>query len=482
MRKRQIVIYFAVLGILALCVGAAFAAMGKVERFSFTETGDKDFAGAGSAIAADGKPDAEFNVKIGGTAGVISAFTLKNLATKQEWSTLSGAQNVLVVTDGKKSVVNSSFPTVAFLISADFKVYVNDRAAVAATGGDFEITVKFVDGSTATARTTVAATPAPGGAQTPVTQPAAAPAATASVPAAPAGSGAKLISSAYKGLGGYDLSDGTKKVGSNMNPDHRFDISLAGGDTLTGVRIRATGSGAPEKTWDTVATTGNPLVVVTDLGKGTPLNNADGSISIPITNLRDLSLWVDGSDALAKQDFRLTFLFTGGRIEETDIKQAVASAPVKSPDIGQADNAGGARSAREGRGFERAVQMSAKPVQIKLDVVGKNRLKKANGTRDFSLVIKVRGQGAIEAISLANQTGKGRWDTVPGSGAWLMLVRKNNSQVNDPKDFSVTIPVKGSDTLELLIEDDGALAKKDARFLLSVTWDDGEITEELLTW
>jgi hypothetical protein len=445
--------------------------MGKVEGFSFTGTASKDLAGAGNTASADGKPDAEFNVGVSGTAGALSAFTLKNLTTKQEWSTAGGAQNVLVVTDSKGSVINSSFPKVAFLLAADYKVYANDRAAITAGGGDFEITVKFVDGSTATARTTVAAAPAQSGAQA-AAQPQAA-------SAAPAGSGAKLISSAYKGPGGYDLSDGTKKLGSNMNPDHRFDISLAGGDTLIGVRIRAAGGGAPEKTWDTVATTGNPLVVVTDLGKGTPLNGADGSISIPITNLRDLSLWVDGSDALTKQDFRLTLLFTGGRIEETDIKQAAAQTPARSSDAGPAPDA---NNRRAGRGMERAVQLGAKPVQIKLDVVGKNRLKKASGTKDFSLVIKVRGQGAIEVISLANQTGKGRWDTIPGSSAWLMLVRKNNSQVNDPKDFSVSIPIKGGDTLELLIEDDGTLAKKDARFLLAVTWDDGEITEELLTW
>jgi hypothetical protein len=470
MRKKHVAIYFfAVLGIFALCAGAAFAAMGKVEGFSFTESAAKDFAGAGSAIAADGKPDAEFNIKISGTAGALSAFTLKNLTTKQEWSTASGAQNILVVTDNKNSVINSSFPKVAFLLAADFKAYVNDRAAVVAQGGEFEITVKFVDGSTAAGRVTVTAVPAQSGTQAAVQRPA----------AAPAGSGAKLISSEYKGPGGYDLSDGTKKVGSNMNPDHRFDISLAGGDTLTGVRIRAAGGGAPEKTWDTVATTGNPLVVVTELGKGTPLNNADGSISVPITDLRDLSLWVDGGDALTKQDFRLTLLFTGGRIEEADIKQTAPKAPVKSNDPAPINNTGGRRS---GRGIERAVQMGAKPVQIKLDVVGKNRVKKASGTRDFSLVIKVRGQGSIEAVSLANQTGKGRWDTIPGSGAWLMLVRKNNNQVNDAKDFSVSIPIRGSDTLELLIEDDGTLAKKDARFLLSVTWDDGEITEELLTW
>jgi hypothetical protein len=266
-----------------------------------------------------------------------------------------------------------------------------------------------------------------------------------------------------------------------MNPDHRFDISLAGNDTLTGVRIRSIGGGAAaEKMWDTVPTTGNPLVVVTDLGKGTPLKGADGSISVPITNLRDLNLWIDGNSDLEKQDFRLTLLFTGGRIEETDIKRAAAPAP--TPRSNDAAPSGNAANRRGGRNIERSVQMSAKPVQIKLDVVGKNRLKKASGTRDFSLVIRVRGQGSIEAISLANQTGKGRWDTIPGSSAWLMLVRKNNNQVNDPKDFNVSIPINGNDTLELLIEDDGTLTKKDARFLLAVTWDDGEITEELLTW
>ncbi|MDR1019477.1 MAG: hypothetical protein LBL73_01855 [Synergistaceae bacterium] len=475
MRKKHIVICFAVLGIFALCAGVAFAAMGKVERFSFTEASNKDLAGTGNTAAADGKPDAEFDVKVSGTAGALSAFTLKNLTTKEEWSTASGAKNILVVTDNKGSVINSSFPKVAFLLAADYKAYANDRAAITAAGGEFEITVKFVDGSTASARTTLAAAPAQSGAKTAAAvQPQAA--------ATPAASGAKLISSAYRGPGGYDLSDGTKKLGSNMNPDHRFDISLAGGDTLIGVRIRASGGGAPEKTWDTVATTGNPLAVVTDLGKGTPLNAADGSISIPIKDLRDLSLWVDGSGDLAKQDFRLTLLFTGGRIEETDIKQAAAQAPAKSDDARPVPDANNTNNRRTGRAVERAVQMNAKPVQIKLDVVGKNRLKKPSGTKDFSLVIRVRGQGSVEAISLANQTGSGRWDTIPGSSAWLMLVRKNNSQVNDPKDFSVSIPVKGNDTLELLIEDDGTLAKKDARFLLSVTWDDGEITEELLTW
>jgi hypothetical protein len=448
--------------------GAAFAAMGKVDGFTFSQAADRDVVGDGNALAPDGKPDAEFSVRLGGSAGAISAFTLKNLSTGQTWSSAGGSAGVLGVVDGKGAVVNSSFPKVAFVLAADFKLYVNNRAAITAAGGEFEVSVKFIDNSTATARVAIPASAPVSPDEKPAEAPAGAPASPA--PASP-GSG-KIISSAFKGVGNYDLSDGTKKLGSNMSPDYRFDVSLAGTDTLTGVRVRATGGGSPDRVWDSVPTTSNPLVVVTDQGKGTPLNAPDGSVSIPVKDLRDLSLWVDGGDEVKRQDFRLTFLFSGGRIEETDIKQAAAPAA--------AANSGGRGQGQ--RNIPRALQMKAKPAQIKLDVVGKNRLKKASGVKDFSLMINVRGEGKIEAVSVINQIGKGRWDTIPGSASWLLLVRKGGSQVNDAKNFSVSIPMKGGETLELLMEDDGTLAKKEGRLLLSVTWDDGEVVEELITW
>ncbi|MDR1650812.1 MAG: hypothetical protein LBR87_03415 [Synergistaceae bacterium] len=472
-KRRLLTVYLASFAAVAVFAGAASAAMGKIEGFSFTGTAGKDLAGAGSAIAADGNPDAEFSVRIKGS-GAISGFTLKNLTTGQEWSTGSG--NVLVVTDSKGSAVNSSFPAVAFVLGAEYRLYVNDRAALTASGGEFELSVKFIDSSAAAAKVQVAAQPvsADAGAAAPQNVQQASSPGTAG--AAAATGNASVISASYKGVGGYDLSDGTKKINSNMNPDHRFDISLAGKDTLTGVRVRSLGGGAPERTWDTVPTTQNPLVAVTELNKGTPLNKADGSVSIPVNDLLDLSLWVDGNEDMKKQDFRLTFLFTGGRIIETDIKQAAPAASAQQPRQGQQPARPNARRSA------RSVELKAKPTQIKLDVVGKNRQKKASGARDFSMVIAVRGEGSIEAVSLANQTGKGRWDTNAGSSAWLMIVRKNNNQTNNPKDFTVSIPVRGTDTLELLLEDDGGLAKKDARFLLAVTWDDGEITEQLMTW
>jgi hypothetical protein len=463
MTKKKVAVILIALFFTLQSAGVLLAAMGKIDSFSYTGRA-ADVVGDGT-VGADSKGDAEFALALSGTASVISAISLKNLTTNQEWSTGSAA-NVLGVADSKGSVINGDFPGVAFLLKTSYQLYVNDAAALLAKGGEFEATVTFVDRSTATSRTTVAAKAAEGGAAA----------------ATPGGAGnAKLVSAEFKGVGGYDLSDGTKKLNSNMSPDYRFDIRLSGTDTLTGVRIR-TISGTPERVWDTAPTTNNGLVVVTEGGKGTPLNQGDGSLQLPLADTRDLNFWIDGADDTAKRDFRLTLLFAGGRIAEVDLKQTGSGAPAAQPNQQQGANQNARGGGSRGRGGERSAEMSAKPVQIKLDVVGKNRVKKASGVKDFSLVIKVRGRGRIEAISLVNQAGDGMWDTVAGSKAWLMIVRKNNTQANDPKDMSVSIPVSGNDTLELLIEDNGSLTKKNTRFLLAVTWDDGEITEEILSW
>ena len=466
MRKFYLVSLVLVLLISTLPVSSALSAMGELDRFALNDATDKDFAGAGVTIGKDGKPDAEFAVRISG-AGAISGFSIKNLTSGKEWNT-SGGNNIIVVVDNKGAVVNKSFPRVAFLLAADYKLYINDREAVTAEGGEFELTVRFVDNSISTARTTIEPTVADqhrsGRGERGRDREA------AEQTSAVAGS-AKIISSSFLGKGSYDLTNETKKLGSNINPDYRIDVSIAGVDTLTGVRIRATGGNAPDKVWDTVPTTSNMLAAVTEQGKNTPLNLNDGSISIPIKELRDLSFWFDGDDSVARQDFRLTLLYTGGRIEEIDIKQAPAA---------QGRPAQSERS--HGRGGGRSVQMQAKPVEIKLDVVGKNRIKQVSGLRDFSLMIDVRGEGTIKVVSIVNQIGQGRWDTVPGSSAWLMLVRKSGSQVNDPKDFSVSIPMRGNETFELLMENDGTLANNQGRLLLAITWDDGEIIEEFLTW
>ena len=460
-----------------LLITPAWAAMGRIDGFALTEAADKDLVGAGRSIGKDDKPDAEFTIRVSG-AGAISGFSIKNLSTGQVWNT-SDSPNILLVVDSDGAVINSpsSLPTVAFLLATSFRLYVNDRAAITEAGGTYELTVRFIDNSTATTRTTIkAVAPSPSPTPTPAPSdrdrgrdrdrgPGTHTNTNTNTNTSPTAGNAKIITSSFLGRGNYDLTNETKKLGSNINPDYRIDVSLAGSDTLTGVRIRATGGNLPDKLWDTVPTTNNPLLAVTDQGRGTPLNSSDGSISIPIRDLRDLSLWFDGNDEVRRQDFRLTFLYTGGRIDEVDIKQAPAAPQAPATPVTQ-----------------RGIQMRAKPAQTNVDAVARNRQKMQSGLKDFSLMIDVRGEGTIKAISVVNQVGEGRWNTIPGSSAWLTIVRKAGSQVNNPVDFSVSIPVRGTDTLELLMEDDGTLARSAGRLLVSFTWDDGQVVEEIFTW
>ena len=454
MKFSRIVNVSLVLCVSILLVTPVWASMGDIDRFELTDATNKDFAGAGRSIGADRKPDAEFFVRISGRGGAISGFSIRNLRTNQEWNT-SNSQNVLVVVNNKGEVLNTrtSIPTVAFLLGADFRLYINDRAEITDRGGEFELTVRFVNNTTTSARTTIAPSHnrpgGPGGF------------------GGPGGGNPRVISSSFVGKGSFDLANQTKKLGSNRNPDYRIDISFAGSDTLTGVILSASGRG-PDKTWDTMPNTRNPLIAVTEQGKGTPLNSRDGSISISIREHRDLSLWFDDNDDLRRQSLHLTLIYTGRRSEEIEIKQASPGSlhhgPVSS------------------RPIKREIHMQAKPVQINLDVVGKNRLKMVSGEKDYSFKIVVSGRGTIKAIAVASQNGRGRWDTIPGSRAWLTIVRMGGSQVNDTRNFSVSIPMNGSESMELLMEDDGTLGRRNGRLSVSVTWDDGEVTEEILSW
>jgi len=460
MKFSRIVVVALVMCVSVLLVTPVWAAAGNIDRFELTDATDKDFAGSDRSIGRDSKPDAEFIVKVSGRGGAILGFSLKNLSTGQEWNT-SDAPNVLVVVNNKGEVMNSrsSIPVIIYALAAEFSLYANDRAAITAAGGEYELTVSFINKTTAKARTTIAASNSgwnnrPGsGSHT-----------------RPNAGNPRVISSSFIGKGSLDLVNQTNKLGSNSNPDYRIDISFAGSDTLTGVIINATGGRAPDKTWDTIQSTRNPLIAVTEQDKTTPLNSRDGSISIQIRDHRNLSLWFDSNDDLRRQNLSLTLIYTDKRTEEIDIKQ---------------DSHGSQHHGPTGSGRpqdRRGIQMQAKPVQISLDVVGKNRQKMVSGLQDYSFKIEVHGRGTVKAISVVSQNGRGRWDTIPGSSAWLTIVRMGGSQVNDTRNFSVSIPINGSESMELLMEDDGTLSRKTGGLSVSVTWDDGEVVEELFTW
>ena len=108
---------------------------------------------------------------------------------------------------------------------------------------------------------------------------------------------------------------------------------------------------------------------------------------------------------------------------------------------------------------DRAVAFaSAKPAVVNIDLVGKNKKRAASGSKDTSVNIKVTGSGNVTAIVLTDNTGKG-WDTLPANnGRWLLGVRGQQSP--QPKERNGSHSGKRHKTLQLLMQDNGYLAKK----------------------
>jgi hypothetical protein len=125
--------------------------------------------------------------------------------------------------------------------------------------------------------------------------------------------------------------------------------------------------------------------------------------------------------------------------------------------------------------------VSPRPVIVNVDVVGKNKKRAANGAKDTALNVRITGNGTITAIVLTNTAGKG-WDTTANNnGRWLLGVREGSKILNAPNG-RLRIQLNGTKTYQLLMQDNGVLAKKTGRLILSVTWSDGEVTESAFKW
>jgi len=131
---------------------------------------------------------------------------------------------------------------------------------------------------------------------------------------------------------------------------------------------------------------------------------------------------------------------------------------------------------------DRAVAFaSAKPAVANIDLVGKNKKRAASGSKDMALNVKITGKGNVTALVLTDNSGKG-WDTLASNnGRWLIGVREGNKVLNQ-KNGTVRIPVNGTKTYQLLMQDNGTLAKKNGKLKLIVTWGDGQVTESSLNW
>lgn len=418
---------------------AQTSASDPIASFETRGTSDFDLAGDGEKIGGNGKNDFQFDIKFSFKDLTVKGLKLTASAgsKKAEWDTVPGNKIPLVVMiDASKNIVNKADGSVTFTGSGEtfYSLLVHDKDGILnAPNVKTKITMTLSDGRMVEKE---------------------------------AVKGKKIlgdnaIQAEYKGTGKYDFVGQSEKMESNMNPDRFISAAVNATGTITGVRIKDTKSG---NIWDTIPSNKYPLAVVMDL-KGTKLNKADGTVSIPVKGTTELHIGFDEENDKNTGPYQVTFVLDNGQLMETTTGSTAAVKTESS--VTKAD---------------RAVKFtSAKPSVVNVDLVGKSKKKGASGAKDTALNIQITGKGTITAMVLAASDGRG-WDTLPSNnGRWILGVRQGSKMLN-AANGTVKITVNGTKSYQILMQDNGKLAAKKGALTLTTTWGDGEVTETELKW
>ncbi|MGD9666390.1 MAG: hypothetical protein AB7U31_02920 [Synergistaceae bacterium] len=409
-----------------------------IYAFEINGTSQHDYAGRNEKVGADGRKDQQFTLSINfrdaDVRGVkISAQTYSQNA---QWDTAAG-NNIPIVTvvDSGNNIMNRTDGTVAFSVRGTHKytLLTQDTDGIMADQSvKARITISLADGRIFERD---------------------------AVPDSNATAFKETLSVEYKGTGSYDFTGQNEKMESNLKPDRSIRAVINASGTITGVRVRSATSG---KIWDTIAGNRNPLVV---LVSGPKLNHSDGTISIPVSGEKALDLWFDEEDSRNVGPYQVTFVMSNGQVLEASTGKAPA-----------------APAATVIKSDRTVLFASARPVLVNLDHVGKNKKRAASGYKDTALNIKITGKGNVKSIILTEDNSANGWDTLPeNNGRWLLGVREGNRILNH-NNGAVRIPVNGTKTYQLLMQDNGSLRRRNGVVHLSVTWDNGEVSESYLKW
>lgn len=402
-----------------------------------------DLANTGEKIGASGKDNYQFDIKFAFKDMTVRGLKLVAAtdSKKADWDTIPGNNiPIVAVIDTSKNIVNKADGSVSFNIKGEavYSLLVHDKTMVLSDPSvKTKVIITLSDGrmlekEAVKGRHIV---------------------------------GENSMVAEYRGIGKYDFVGQSEKIESNMNPDRFITMTVNTNGTVTGIRIKDTKKGT---TWDTIPSNKNPLCLVMD-SKGEKLNRADGTVSIPINGVTELNIGFDEENDKNTGPYQVTFVLSNGQLMEATAASASASSPaeIKAPAAPAA---------------ERAVKFTTpKPLLLNVDLVGKNKKPGASGAKDMMLGIQTTGKGSIVAMVLAASDGGG-WDTLSANnGRWLLGVRSAGKLIN-AKNGTVKILINGTKTFELFMQDNGKLAAKTGKFLLTTTWNNGEVTETELKW
>jgi len=427
---RSIGISFA---LILLFATLAFAAMGEVQNFTFDGFGPGDTVGPGDQSGPDGEPDARFSARISGF-GALTSIMLKSVDGESIWDTTPGNGIWgMEVRDSSGEVLSGSkerLPVTPFLGGMGIEISVAGNGAIA-KGGEFTLTVQFIDNSKSSATLTLK----------PIV----------------VESRVSLLSARWGSKGPRDLTGKNENLRGDGTPDDRVHLELDGEGTLVSLEVNNIAEGKSTAMWDTIPDNGRWAIAVVEGNK--ILNRPDGSIKVDLTGRTDLDLWMtdNGKIGDGRNRFETILRFSDGSHQRVKIKS-----PETEPETGQS------------KGLE--VTFMGKGDR---DIVGRNERLSGNGKTDWRVGIVLESSGTVVEMKVTNVKGPdGGWDTIPENGKWLLAVTRPNGEVLNRSNGSIRIPVTSSSNYVLWLEDNESLVNSETRSVLTVIYDDGRKMEQ----
>lgn len=424
-----------------LFVNSAFAAMGEIQSFTFKGT-ETDLLGMKETLKPDGKPDAHFIVSIKG-AGAVTGVELKALGTDRAWDTIPGNEKWgMIVRDGKGEDLTTaagSFSTKPFLALITLHLYVADDGTAFSEKREYEVTVSFMDGSTATAKTTVPGMPDIFKRE------------DVEKAELPAG---EELSAVLLGIGDKDVVGKSEKIRGDGVRDAHFKVRFNAISVVEEISIRNVDG--TSSAWDTVP--GNGIWAIAVYTDGKLRNREDGSVKFAAEGDTTLDLWVadNGSIAAGATRYEVIVKFNDGTVLRKVAERQEVAKPV--PD----------------KGILSAVLIEPS----KGDLTSRSEALKGDGKPDWKIALELVADGKIINFIVRGDDGASEWDTIPGNGKWLVAVTDSSGNVLNESNGSVSLSVSGKKDFNLWLTDNGTITEGDVKYKVLVVMGDGSILEK----
>ena len=427
--------------------GAAWGAMGDITAFDF-RSAQEDVLGMAENADPDGEPDALFVVSIKGI-GAITDVSLKTVDGVRAWDTKSGNDNwgiVLRDATGKTLTTGSGMPIVPFLGFATLNLYVSDDGGTFSETRELEVSVKFIDGSTATAKTTVTGMP-----DIFMPEPSAA---TQTLQVQPAQGNMKAT---LYGIRSLDAANRTEKPGADGSSDAHFRVTFSTISVVDQITIRNVDG--TSSMWDTVP--GNGTWAIAVLMDGNIKNRNDGSVKFAVEGNIALDLWVADNGAIAEGKTRFEVII---RFNDGTIFREVATTETST-------------SQTPGDGFLSAFLFPPDTT----DLAGRGETIDKDGNPDWKVSLKLSGQDTIISLIVRGIDGApGEWDTLPGNNKPIAVVTDAAGAILNTSTGKVNIPLNGTKAISLWLTDNGSLARTSNKYKVMAVLSDGSTFERTI--